>query len=1091
MAKSQGRFLAELLGSDGKVEKAKSDAGIYAGANVTIAADGTLTTTTLPLAGGALTGAVTTNSTFDGRDVAADGVTADAALPKAGGAMTGAITTNSTFDGVDIATRDAILTSTTTTAGAALPKAGGAMTGAITTNSTFDGVDIAARDAILTSTTTTAGAALPKAGGTMTGPITMSQSGALHNQFISTGGTSKLSIICSDSASAYINYSGATNEMSAGYDRSSSSFRFANADTLSSAIRMQINSAGNVGIGTDSPMSSLHVNKDIAGNNTDGITIGKVEANGWIDSGEEMGRLSWAASYGSSFTQGIGAYISAKADANWNGNEAPTRLGFFTAPENSLTPVERLTITKDGKVGIGTSDPSVGLDVYNSGGWGGIDIDGTSGGELQFQKAGVMYGQIYASNSHGFIINAQAGLGDIFFQSSGATKMTMLNSGNFGIGYDNPQNNIHILGSTASPNVGITLQSDDTANATASINLMSRIADNTNKTVVLSAYRGNLGITGDTNYGKVGIGTSTPDLPFHVSGTVALPATSGSTPVGMMSLRAKTANASHGLHMGVSNASPWGSWLQAQDANNLATEYPLLLNPNGGSVGIGVTAPHSTSNLQINDASDSRLIIYETGTSPYTSTLELASQAIGTYGALVQYTSGAERLTLENYGRTLSAGSYAGSIAFKTKLNNTTPTEVMFIHGFTGKVGIGTTSPDEALEIKGALKIKASANHAEASYLMFGRQDQGDGNYEHHIKSTHGSGTTQNKMSFHVGNTSATGRTNLLELDGGIGQVKLPGSHLTLGDTARIQLGTTWGTRTLYIQGGPTIAAQFDTTNGWTTNVGGYKSAAGGLFTTVAGNDLNLVYPTGRSIFIKEGSETHFSINNAGNVTIGHTAADNGILSIAGNKGSAGDLWSQVGPNNNASLIIQNLSAVDNTNAVLYFANDAGPKAAINARFINHTTDETELRFSTTGSSGSSFEEIRFTNSGMTYGNKWHEVVFGGTGAGPTAIVVQVDIDDKTTGQIFYVEAIFNHWNSDAANYTVAKKVKYFWTYSSTTSITEHVDGTADRGGSSVGAWTVDKPSNTRLRVTKSAGANSWPGEWYVRITSSCPITKV
>jgi hypothetical protein len=92
-------------------------------------------------------------------------------LPLTGGAMTGAITTNSTFDGVDIATRDAILTSTTTTAGAALPKAGGAMTGAITTNSTFDGVDIATRDAILTSTTTTAAAALPKAGGTLSGAI--------------------------------------------------------------------------------------------------------------------------------------------------------------------------------------------------------------------------------------------------------------------------------------------------------------------------------------------------------------------------------------------------------------------------------------------------------------------------------------------------------------------------------------------------------------------------------------------------------------------------------------------------------------------------------------------------------------------------------------------------------------------------------------------------------------------------------------------------------------------------------------------------------------------------------------------------------
>ncbi len=52
-------------------------------------------------------------------------------LPLTGGAMTGAITTNSTFDGVDIATRDAILTSTTTTANAALPKAGGTLSGAI------------------------------------------------------------------------------------------------------------------------------------------------------------------------------------------------------------------------------------------------------------------------------------------------------------------------------------------------------------------------------------------------------------------------------------------------------------------------------------------------------------------------------------------------------------------------------------------------------------------------------------------------------------------------------------------------------------------------------------------------------------------------------------------------------------------------------------------------------------------------------------------------------------------------------------------------------------------------------------------------
>ena len=61
-------------------------------------------------------------------------------LPLTGGAMTGAITTNSTFDGVDIATRAAVLTSTTTTANAALPKAGGTLTGAVAgTDATFTG----------------------------------------------------------------------------------------------------------------------------------------------------------------------------------------------------------------------------------------------------------------------------------------------------------------------------------------------------------------------------------------------------------------------------------------------------------------------------------------------------------------------------------------------------------------------------------------------------------------------------------------------------------------------------------------------------------------------------------------------------------------------------------------------------------------------------------------------------------------------------------------------------------------------------------------------------------------------------------------
>ena len=101
--------------------------GIEASADVTDATNVT--------SAGALMDSEVTNladvKAFDTGDyaTAAQGTLATNALPKGGGAMTGAITTNSTFDGVDIATRDGILTSTTTTANAALPKAGGTMTG--------------------------------------------------------------------------------------------------------------------------------------------------------------------------------------------------------------------------------------------------------------------------------------------------------------------------------------------------------------------------------------------------------------------------------------------------------------------------------------------------------------------------------------------------------------------------------------------------------------------------------------------------------------------------------------------------------------------------------------------------------------------------------------------------------------------------------------------------------------------------------------------------------------------------------------------------------------------------------------------------
>ena len=113
-----------------------------------ITADYTVTTSSVTLTSGAAVGDELNVYAFGNFEIAnhytkaAADALYNAKASLSGAAFTGAITTNSTFDGVDVATRDGVLTSTTTTANAALPKAGGAMTGAITTNSTFDGRDV-------------------------------------------------------------------------------------------------------------------------------------------------------------------------------------------------------------------------------------------------------------------------------------------------------------------------------------------------------------------------------------------------------------------------------------------------------------------------------------------------------------------------------------------------------------------------------------------------------------------------------------------------------------------------------------------------------------------------------------------------------------------------------------------------------------------------------------------------------------------------------------------------------------------------------------------------------------------------------------
>jgi len=123
-------------------------------------------------------GGVFTATSFTGSGANLTSLPADSTkLSLSGGAMTGAITTNSTFDGVDIATRDAVLTTTTTTANAALPKAGGTLTGTVTVSANAVGTVTTDNDGSFAMSATNNFKCTPSGNFTLTFTSIVAQSG--------------------------------------------------------------------------------------------------------------------------------------------------------------------------------------------------------------------------------------------------------------------------------------------------------------------------------------------------------------------------------------------------------------------------------------------------------------------------------------------------------------------------------------------------------------------------------------------------------------------------------------------------------------------------------------------------------------------------------------------------------------------------------------------------------------------------------------------------------------------------------------------------------------------------------------------------
>ncbi|MDP9047730.1 MAG: hypothetical protein M3N14_06300, partial [Bacteroidota bacterium] len=197
----------------------------------------------------------------------------------------------------------------------------------------------------------------------------------------------------------------------------------------------------------------------------------------------------------------------------------------------------------------------------------------------------------------------------------------------------------------------------------------------------------------NTNTGNVGIGTTSPGLKLETYGAAGAPATSGITQTGI--LRLNQGSYYNVLDFGSYYTAPYGLWMQGTGFNNLASTYPIILQPNGGNIGIGTTSPGYKLDVQGGNAS-----IYDSGTQ---SSLVIGSVATGkTYLEIKTSADASGYASLQSIG--VSGTSY-GNIAFNAG---------------GGNVGIGTNGPGQKLEVDGTSIASAAAQTNISAYAANG-----------------------------------------------------------------------------------------------------------------------------------------------------------------------------------------------------------------------------------------------------------------------------------------------------------------------------------------------------------------------------------
>ncbi|MFA4835380.1 MAG: tail fiber domain-containing protein [Dehalococcoidia bacterium] len=483
--------------------------------------------------------------------------------------------------------------------------------------------------------------------------------------------------------------------------------------------------------------------------------------------------------------------------------------------------------TSSGSVGVGTATPVAKFEVqksstYNSEGTAGLRVeDGTT-------TVGMVMGADVANNNF-YIQSLDPG-------TSYSTRPLLLNpnAGNVGIGLLTPTSllSIGMAGSAPSLTHGTAgfMTLDETAAGTslvftidqaspytASIQHRHLAGDSSSYPIALNPLGGN-----------VGIGTTGPLVKLNVIQTTGVSYPTLGTASGGLFL----GNDSNLWGMFAGLDSNGGGWVQVMRKDS-ATAYNLALQPVGGSVGIGTTAPGQKLSVA--------------------GTIEMTAGGIKFPDTTIQTTAA----NTANY--VLKAGdTMTGTLTNTAGANFATS---------SGSVGIGTASPDEKLTLpyNSYIGWEYSSGNSTVSHKI-GKTSDGAGPMA--FVTTHNPGDAGKVYAF----SSGAGEKLTLLYGGnvGIGSTE-PGSKLTVAGTIETTVGgikfPDATIQTTAMSGSNYVQKAGDTMTGTLTNTAGASFAGNvGIGNTAPANILDVVSVSstlgavaGSGLHIGQGSQNKYN----------------------------------------------------------------------------------------------------------------------------------------------------------------------------------------------------------------------------------------